>query len=185
MPDWVTAEALSNQKIGWNIMPDVENPPRPSDIYYDSVKEILRSTVEAVEAEYGVQIFWEPQVIARSLAKTSPEISQLEAEIKSQSRGVAYLYKQKLENALKRELESKADQCFKDFYARIRKHVDNIVVEKLKPGDQYTQMIMNISCLLTRGKSAELGEELHKINSMDGFSVRFTGPWPPYSFVSA
>ncbi len=147
----------------------------------------LKSKMETVrgKAEYGVQIFWKIQVIARNLARTSPEISQLEAEIKSQSKGVAYLYKQKLENALKRELEAKADQCFKDFYARIRKHVDNIVVEKIKPGDQNTLMIMNISCLLTRGGSAGLGEELHKINSVDGFLVRFTGPWPPYSFVSA
>ena len=146
----------------------------------------LKSKLEKVrgKAEYGVQIFWEPQVIARSLTKTSPEISQLEEEMKSQSRGVAYLYKQKLENALKRELESKADQCFRDFYERIRRHVANIVVEKTKPGDQNTQMIMNLSCLLPRGKTAELGEELHRINSMEGFSVRFTGPWPPYSFVS-
>ncbi|MFC2060619.1 GvpL/GvpF family gas vesicle protein [Chloroflexota bacterium] len=24
---------------------------------------------------------------------------------------------------------------------------------------------------------------MEKIDRMDGFSVRFTGPWPPYSFV--
>jgi len=135
------------------------------------------------KAEYGAQIFWETQVIAQNLIKTSPEISELEEEMKSQSKGIAYLYKQKLENALKRELEAKADQCFRDFYARIRKHVDNIVVEKTKPGDQNTQMIMNISCLLPRDKSTELGEELENINILEGFSVRFTGPWPPYSFV--
>ncbi len=147
----------------------------------------LKSKMEKVrgKAEYGVQIFWEPQVIAHSLTKTSPEISQLEEEMKSQSRGVAYLYKQKLDNALKRELESKADRCFRDFYERIRRHVDDIVVEKTKPGDQNTQMIINLSCLLARDKTAGLGEELESINSMEGFSVRFTGPWPPYSFVGA
>jgi len=145
----------------------------------------LKSKMEKVrgKAEYGVQIFWEPQVIVQYLADSSPEISQLEEEIKSQPRGVAYLYKQKLENTLKRELESRADQCFRDFYDCIRRHVDNIVVEKTKPGYQSTQMIMNLSCLLSRDKSAELGEELENINSIEGFSVRFTGPWPPYSFV--
>jgi len=145
----------------------------------------LKSKIGKVrgKAEYGVQIFWELQVIAQNLAKTSPEVSELEEKIKSQPRGLAYLYKQKLENALKRELESKADQCFRDFYERIRRHIDSIVVEKTKPGDRSTQMIMNLSCLLPRDKTAELGEELHRINSMEGFSVRFTGPWPPYSFV--
>jgi len=145
----------------------------------------LKSKMEKVrgKAEYGVQVFWKPQVIARFLAKVSPEIGQLEKTIKSQSRGLAYLYKQKLENALKRELEAKADQCFRDFYARIRRHVDDIIVEKTKPGDENTQMIMNLSCLLPRDKSTELGEELENINILEGFSVRFTGPWPPYSFV--
>lgn len=147
----------------------------------------LKSKLEKVrgKAEYGVQIFWEAPLIARSLTKTSPEISQFEEEIKSQSRGVAYLYRQKLEKALKRALEAKADQCFKDFYGCIRRHVDNIVVEKTKPGNQSNQMIMNLSCLLPSNKSAELGAELERINRTDGFSVRFTGPWPPYSFVSS
>lgn len=145
----------------------------------------LKSKMEKVrgKAEYGVQIFWNPQVIAQNLAEASPEISQLKEEIKSQPKGIAYLYKQKLENALKRELESRADRCFRDFYQRIRRHVDSIVVEKTKPGDQNRQMIMNLSCLLSRDKSTELGEELENINILEGFSVRFTGPWPPYSFV--
>jgi len=145
----------------------------------------LRSKIEKVrgKAEYGVQIFWEPQVIAQKLAEANPEISQLEAKIKSQPRGAAYLYKQKLENVLKRELESKAGHYFRDFYKRIRRHVDDIVVDKTKPGDENTQMIMNLSCFLPRDKSAELGEELENINSIEGFLVRFTGPWPPYSFV--
>ena len=42
---------------------------------------------------------------------------------------------------------------------------------------------MNLSCLLTKDGSRELGDELEKIDAMEGFSVRYTGPWPPYSFV--
>jgi len=148
---------------------------------YDNLKGKLDKV--RGKAEYGVQIFWELQVIAQNLTKVSPEISQLEERIRSQPKGIAYLYKQKLENALKRELESKADRCFRDFYQRIRRYVDDIVVEKTKPGAQNTQMIMNLSCLLPRDKSAELGEELENINNIEGFSIRFTGPWPPYSFV--
>jgi hypothetical protein len=45
------------------------------------------------------------------------------------------------------------------------------------------QMLLNLSCLLFKEKSKILGEELEKINHLKGFFVRFTGPWPPYSFV--
>jgi hypothetical protein len=37
---------------------------------------------------------------------------------------------------------------------------------------------------VARQKVDSLGEELEKINNMDGFSVHFSGPWPPYSFVA-
>lgn len=147
----------------------------------------LRRKMEAVKgkAEYGVQVFWEPRVVARSITEVSPEIGRLEEEIESKPRGLAYMYKQKLENILKREMEAKADQCFKDFYDRLKKHACDLRVEKTKKTDDDRQMIMSLSCLVYREKSKGLGEELEGIDKMEGFSVRFTGPWPPYSFVSA
>jgi hypothetical protein len=147
--------------------------------------ETLKKKMESVrgKAEYGVQVFWEPKLIAQSLTETSPEIRKLDAEIKAKPRGVAYMYRQRLENLIKHEMETKADECFRDFYSRIRKHADDIRVEKTKKAEQGWQMIMNLSCLVYRDRYIELGEELDRINQMEEFSVRFTGPWPPYSFV--
>lgn len=147
--------------------------------------EEFKRRIEKVrgKAEYGVQVFWEPKVIAQSLTQTSPEIRNLDEEIKTKSKGLAYMYRQKLGNLIKREMETKADECFKDFYSRIRKHTDDVRVEKTKKVEPDRQMIMNLSCLVYRDRYSELGEELDKINRMVGFSVRFTGPWPPYSFV--
>jgi len=147
--------------------------------------EGLKRKMEKVsgKAEYGVQVFWDPKVIAENLAQTSPEIRKLDEEIKAKPRGVAYMYRQRLENLIKHEMETKADECFRDFYSRIRKHADDIRVEKTKKAEQGWQMIMNLSCLVYRDRYTELGEELDKTNQMEEFSVRFTGPWPPYSFV--
>ena len=148
--------------------------------------ENLKKKMEKVrgKAEYGVQVFWDLKLIAQNLTETNPEIKKLDEEIRSKSRGLAYMYRQKLETLLKKEMEVKADECFKDFYGRIKKHVDDIRVEKTKKAEQGLQMIMNLSCLVYMDKYTELGEELDEINKMEGFSVRFTGPWPPYSFVS-
>jgi hypothetical protein len=62
--------------------------------------------------------------------------------------------------------------------------VDEIRVEKTKKTDEKNQMLINLSCLVDKERSKELGEELEKINEEKGFAVRFTGPWPPYSFVA-
>lgn len=143
------------------------------------------------KAEYGVQIFWEPKLIADEIAKTNEQIRNLNQDIKSKSKGTAYMLKPKLENLLKKEMEKKVDLCFKEFYARIKKCVFEIRVEKTKKisdfgscGDEKRQMLMNLSCLVAKEKSKELGEELEKINEEERFAVRFTGPWPPYSFVA-
>jgi len=147
--------------------------------------EDIKRRIEKVrgKAEYGVQVFWEPKVIAQSLTSTSPEIKRLDEEIKTKPKGLAYMYRQRLENLMKHEMETKADEYFKDFYGRIRKYTDDVRVEKTKKAEPSLQMIMNLSCLVYRDRYTELGEELGKINRRRGFAVRFTGPWPPYSFV--
>ncbi len=76
------------------------------------------------------------------------------------------------------------DTHFKEFYARIKKQVDDIKVEKTKrPDEKDMQMIMNLSCLVAEDKYKALGAELEQIDKTEAFSVRFTGPWPAYSFV--
>ena len=147
--------------------------------------EEFKRRIEKVrgKAEYGVQVFWNPKLVAQDLTRTSPEIRNLEEEIKTKPKGLAYMYRQKLENLIKHEMETKANECFKNFYSRIRKYTDDVRVEKTKKAEPGLQMIMNLSCLVYRDGYTELGEELDKVNRMKGFTVRFTGPWPPYSFV--
>jgi len=148
--------------------------------------ENLRTKAERLrdKAEYGVQIFWDPRIITDMITQANEEIRKLDEEMRSKPKGTAYMYKQKLEKVLKKEVEAKADEYFRDFYSRIKKHADDVRVDKTKKADEDRQMLMNLSCLVPKDKYEELGEELEGISEMEGFSVRFTGPWPPYSFVA-
>jgi hypothetical protein len=147
--------------------------------------ENLRQKLDKLKdrAEYGIQISWNPKVIGEELIENNTEIKKLSEEIQSKSKGLAYMYKHKLENLLKKEMEKEADRYFKDFYEQIKGCAGEIKVEKTKKLEEDKQMLLNLSCLLFNEKSKILGEELEKINNMEGFFVRFTGPWPPYSFA--
>ncbi|MBI4302643.1 MAG: GvpL/GvpF family gas vesicle protein [Chloroflexi bacterium] len=147
--------------------------------------ETLKRQIARVKgkAEYGVQVFWDPKVLAQTLAATSPEFRKLEEEIKTKSRGLAHMYRQKLENLIKGEMEIKAEEWFNDFYRRIRKNADEIRVDKTKLAEQGLHMLLNLSCLVSEGNYPRLVNELDAINQLEGFSVSLTGPWPPYSFV--
>jgi len=148
---------------------------------YEKLKEKLNKVKG--KAEYGVQVLWDPEVMVERIAQDTPEIKNLREELKSKPSGTAYMYEQKLKNLLKKEMEKKADEYFKDFYARIKKEVFDICIGKAKKGEDNLQMLMNLSCLAVKGNVKRLGLILEEIEKEDGFVVRFTGPWPPYSFV--
>jgi len=146
----------------------------------------LQDIVEKIKGrdEYGVQIFYAPRLLAKQISDESQEIRKLREEMASKSPGTAYLYKQKVERAVKAEIERLAGEWFRDFYRRIKGHCDDIVIEKTKKADRNRVMLLSLSCLVAREKVNNLGEELEKINNTEGFSVHFSGPWPPYSFVA-
>ena len=136
------------------------------------------------KAEYGVQVFWNAPVMMQTLAQENETVQKMSAELQEKSKGSAYLHRQKLEMVMKKELENKADHYFREFYQGIKACAVEVKIEKTKKAeDPARQMIMNLTCLLPREESETLGQELERIHQMACFFVRFTGPWPPYSFV--
>jgi hypothetical protein len=149
---------------------------------YTRLHEVMKK-IEGKD-EYAVQVSYEPGLVVRQISEQSEEIRKIKAEISAESPGIAYLYRQRLERAVAVETERLANAWFKDFYARIKKHTDDIIVEKTRKLDRFRVMLLNLACLVAREKVDGLGKELEEINKMDGFSVHFSGPWPPYSFVA-
>lgn len=146
--------------------------------------ESLKGRLDALtgKAEYGVQVSWDPAVVARKVAETNPEIRRLEEGIESKPRGLAYMYRQKLERLLKREVEARAAGVFNTLYGRIGRCVEKAHVEKLKEAHDGHQMLMNLSCLVSTERYPDLEGELDKVGMMEGYFVRVAGPLPPYSF---
>ena len=165
---------------------DTTSPDQVVREWLKSDYDRLRGMMEKIEGkdEYGVQVSYEPVLIVKQISEHSEEIRKINKEMATKSPGMTYMYKQKLERAVKAEIERLADEWFNDFYGRIRKYTDDIVVEKTKRLNNREVMLLNLSCLVAKERVDSLGEELEKINNMDGFSVHFSGPWPPYSFVA-
>jgi len=144
----------------------------------------LKEKLDRLEgkAEYGIQVSWDPKIVAPKVIRHDVEIQGLEDKIRSGGEGTAYLLDQKRQEVLRRRLEIAADAYFKEFYEKIRGVVEEVRVDKARKEEP--PMLMNLSCLLPKIDSPRLGEELNRIGRIEGFFVRFTGPWPPYSFVN-
>jgi hypothetical protein len=134
------------------------------------------------KAEYGVQVLWDRQAIAASLMESDEQLRAMQSEAQDKPKGLAHLLQQKLAKAIRSAMEEQADRFARDFYARIRQCVEDVHVDKLKKAEGGEQMLLNLSCLMAEG-SGDLGRALDEVQQTPGISVRFTGPWPPYSFV--
>ena len=151
----------------------------------DNYESFLSKLKELVgKAEYGVQLLWDIKKISEDVVAEDQELLSLQEQIRSESAGVVYLHKKQMEQILKLKLEEKAFNLFKSTYDTIEGMVDGVVIEKLKAPAEGAQMLMNISCLVAKKDEKRLGSLLDELNNVGGYTVRFTGPWPPYSFVN-
>lgn len=136
------------------------------------------------KVELGVQIFWQTDAVAAALAGESAEIGRLQTEMAGKPKGMVYFYQQKIEKALKQALEGKADADYRRYFQAITALAEDVHVNKVKRDAAGRQMLLNLSLLVRKTQVSALGELLDACQADPGVTVRFTGPWPPYSFVA-
>lgn len=133
--------------------------------------------------EYGVQIFWERENLRKAVIQGDPGLSKKEQELTGLGPGTAYLKRRALEVRIRELVERRLDEEGESLMERIRSCVGEISLLDRKPPRDGQMMLTNLSCLAGEDQVTKLGELLEEIGAKEGRSVRFTGPWPPYSFV--
>ena len=187
--DQVSEKYGSLLPMGFNTIVQGAETQTPEETLADWLEKNYRHLKDKMEkirdrSEYGVQIFWDARQIARKIVEDSDDIKALQADIALKPKGTAYMYKHRLEKMIKEEMETRADQFFKRYYEQIKCVAKDHRIEKIKKSDDDSrQMLMNLSCLLSGEESRSMGETLEKLDAEEGISVRYTGPWSPYSFV--
>ncbi|MDI6884618.1 MAG: GvpL/GvpF family gas vesicle protein [Hadesarchaea archaeon] len=155
------------------------------DKEYPKLKQELERLKD--KSEYTVQIFCDESLLVKKVEEKNEKIRKLREEIKTKSKGTAYLLERKLEGMMKDAVVAEANNHAKNFHDQIKEYADEVKVGK--PTKQVPEkwkdklMVLNLSCLMHEEKVDKLGEVLAEIDKSEGFSVRFTGPWAPFSFA--
>ncbi|MBI2836592.1 MAG: GvpL/GvpF family gas vesicle protein [Chloroflexi bacterium] len=134
--------------------------------------------------EFGVQVSCAQRSITGEIPGEVRRLENLVAEISEKQPGTAFLYRQRFQREMKAAAETVTARRSRELYARIEPHCDDIVPEKTRKTDEDRVMLLNLSCLVAKERAGSLAAELDKISQANGLLVRFTGPWPPYSFVT-
>jgi len=164
-----------------------EHPVQTLKRWLEEESTRLRELFERVRGkhEYGIQVFVDDETLKRSVFEENPRFQELKREMELKPEGARFMYRQTLEKSAKEALEEACERCFREVYEAALAVSEDVEVEKIKKPEDGRRMMVNLSCLLPEEKVEELSGVLAKINDREGFQVRFTGPWPPYSFVNS
>ncbi|MBM4371136.1 MAG: GvpL/GvpF family gas vesicle protein [Deltaproteobacteria bacterium] len=152
--------------------------------WLESERETLNAKLEALagRAEYALQLFWEPRLVMKQMARSDPELMRLQEESRAKPRGAAYMHRQRLESLLKRKTEAAVEAECRALHGRLSRWVDDVRIERPRGESGQSQMLMNLSCLVPASQVHDLEAELSSVCEREGFSARLVGPLPPYSF---
>lgn len=131
--------------------------------------------------EHGVQIFIDKKRVS-SVINENDEIRDLRNRIGKMQEGTSFMFQKKLDSKI-REITNHYIQKLSDkFCEEMTDTADSLKIEKNKEMDDDRIMVINASVLLRSSNEEKFRTTLDNIDQKDGVSVRFVGPFAPYSF---
>ena len=147
---------------------------------YASVKDVLSQM--AGKLEFGLKVNWDRDQIIEELKQQDEEIRRFHREIVRKQLQSTYFARMQLGRMIDKALAERSTQYVREIYEALR--VCCVASRDNQPiGDK---MIMNAAFLVERKREAEFDSVVNKIAKKFGKRLKFkyTGPWPPYNFVS-
>lgn len=147
---------------------------------YASFREVLDKIEGTIE--FGLNIAWDRNRVVEHLKHKNAEIRQFVLELKKKRLESTYLATMQLARMIERALAEYSVAIVKETYDRLRSVC--LASRENKPaGDN---VIMNAAFLLERKKANEFDRILRRISKkfQNLLHFKYSGPWPPYNFVS-
>jgi len=161
----------------------------------DAVLEWLADQSETLEThlaeltghwEYRVGVAWDEDRVQDELEADDAELAELRAKVEEANEGTAFLLKKQYDNRL-RDLRRARQE---ELTARLREGLDPLVSEfevldssrGILDSDSSDEVVQ-VAFLAHEKREGEIGELLDDVAADPGIEIRFTGPWPPYSFA--
>lgn len=152
--------------------------------------------------EYRIEVAVEDDAEAESLEAEDDRLASLRAEIEAADEGRAFLhekqYDERLRDIRRERREARAD----DLVERVEPLADRVEWDEASSasttvlgdagsdsGGSSTEETglstpaISLAVLATPEAAEEIGEELEVVADEPGVEVRYTGPWPPYTFA--
>lgn len=134
--------------------------------------------------EYRIEALWDPEAFEARMREEDDRLREIEAEREAAEEGTGFLLGKQAEDRLRGLKRDRRAELYESLVAA----VDGVCEarEERDPagdgeGERESVGAMAVLCPLDR--EADLGEALDDYVAGRPVEVRFTGPWPPYTFT--
>ncbi|WP_254535121.1 gas vesicle protein GvpL [Halomarina litorea] len=138
--------------------------------------------------EYRIEVLVDPETLRAGLAEDDEQLRELAEKRERVGEGTAFMVDKQYENRLREVKRTAREARTSSLESRLTDLADE--VERLgsrttalgvEREDRETQARLTV--LAPESNEAAIGEVLDDVAAETGVEVRFTGPWPPYSFA--
>src|SRR3977135_3974077 len=147
---------------------------------YDALRDVLVKMKDKLE--FGLRVNWSREEVLAEIERDDEGIRRLKEEISKSQQSSTYFARMQLGRMVEQALADKSDAYVRDIYEYLREAA--IASRSNKPiGDK---MIMSAAFLVGRDQAATFDQKVQEIaQRYEGkLSFRYTGPWPPWNFVT-
>jgi len=132
--------------------------------------------------ELGLKVTWDREKALAQLEAEDPELRELKGEIGRVVGGSPYASRARFGRLVERALEARGAQLTRSVYEALQPLAVATRANKLVGDD----MILNAAFLVESAREDDFNRAVEGLTSRYGdvLAFRYTGPWPPYSFVN-
>ncbi|WP_435076954.1 gas vesicle protein GvpL [Halococcus sp. AFM35] len=140
--------------------------------------------------EYRVELRRDGDALDEDLESSDDRLAELDADIEEAGSGTAFMlekqYDQRLRE-LRRERHNERAAALGDRLDEFAREVNELgertTLDDESEADDGMETQARFTVLAAEDREDEMGAMLDEVAAESGVEVRFTGPWPPYSFV--
>jgi hypothetical protein len=137
--------------------------------------------------EYRVEVEWDRDALAEALADEDEELAELDERLSDASEGTAFLLEKQYERRVSKLAAEHRRRRAAELAAELERTTDQAEELGDAPQTPLTESssapTARFAVLADEDERDAVGDFLDTIADEDGASVRYTGPWPPYTFA--
>src|SRR6202162_4625802 len=147
---------------------------------YQAFTDVLEKMQDKIE--FGLKILWDRDKVVATIERDNDEIRRLKEEITRNAASSTYFARMQLGRLVEAAMEDARNRYVTD----IHEHLKDVSVASRSNKVIGDRMILNAAFLVDRRAEKPFDEKVKEISRHyeDLLTFKYSGPWPPYNFVT-